>query len=203
MSTSGCVSPSPSLILSLFLHLPFVLLCASRATRELTHADQDTLGTGGQVFMTIICILGLFMNTVVAIVAASRLVFAIARDGILPGSSWIGKVGRDGVPRNAVTFIMIVAFILLCTILGSQVAFTSLISCGAVPTIAAYGLIPLLRLINNTNVASAKWRLGRWSKPFCIICVPWCGLLVAVLLSPTSCACELGGRSHARSPGHL
>lgn len=44
----------------------------------------------------------------IAIVAASRLVSAIARDGILPGSTWIGKVDHNGQPRNAVIFIGIV-----------------------------------------------------------------------------------------------
>ena len=76
-------------------------------------------------------------NMVVCIVAASRLVFAIARDGVLPGSSWIGKVGPDGVPRNATTFIGGIAFVLLCIVLANVTAFNSLISCGAVPTIAA------------------------------------------------------------------
>lgn len=48
-------------------------------------------------------------NTSLAITAASRLVFAIARDGILPGSKWIGKVDADGQPKNAVIFIGIVS----------------------------------------------------------------------------------------------
>lgn len=87
--------------------------------------------------MTTIAVIGLFINTSIAIVAASRLVYAVARDGILPGSAWIGRVSADGQPRNAVIFIGIVSSILLCAILPSSVAFTSLVSAGAVPTIAA------------------------------------------------------------------
>lgn len=45
----------------------------------------------------------------ICIVAASRLVSAIARDGILPGSKWIGKVDQNGQPRNAVIFIWVVS----------------------------------------------------------------------------------------------
>lgn len=73
----------------------------------------------------------------ICVVAASRLVSAIARDGILPGSAWIGKVDKNGQPRNAVLFIGGVAAVLLCTILPSSVAFTSLVSISGVPTIAA------------------------------------------------------------------
>lgn len=44
----------------------------------------------------------------VCIVAASRLISSVARDGILPGSSWIGKVDKNGMPTNAVYFIWMV-----------------------------------------------------------------------------------------------
>lgn len=75
--------------------------------------------------MVVIAVLGLWLNTVVCLIAASRLVFAIARDGVLPGSSWIGKVKENGQPKNAVLFTGCVAGVLLCTILPSPVAFTS------------------------------------------------------------------------------
>ncbi len=90
------------------------------------------LGKGGSVFMTILAVIGLIMNTSIAVVAASRLVFAVARDGVLPGSSWIGKVTADGRPKNAVTVMGVFGAVLLCTILPSNVAFTSLISAGGI-----------------------------------------------------------------------
>ena len=132
----------------------------------------EALGLGGQMVMTIIAIIGLWLNQVVCIVASSRLVFAIARDGVLPGSSWIGKVGADGQPRNAVLFIGIIGSLLLCTILPSPVAFTSLVSAGAIPTIAAYALIPALKLtFTNGQMTGARWSLGKLSKPFCWIAI--------------------------------
>jgi amino acid transporter len=103
----------------------------------------------------------------VSIVAASRLVFAVARDGVLPMSGWIGKVTHDGQPKNAVTVIYVFGAAILCTILPSQVAFTSLVSAGGVPTIAAYGLISLLRLTMTPNqFQSSHFRLGKFAKPF-------------------------------------
>lgn len=98
---------------------------------------QMALGNGGQVVMTVIAILGLWLNSAVCIIAASRLVFAIARDGVLPGSAWIGRVNDGGQPKNAILFVGIIASLLLCTILPSPVAFTSLVSAGALPTVAA------------------------------------------------------------------
>lgn len=115
------------------------------------------------------------------IVAASRLVFAVARDGVLPLSGWIGQVDGEGQPRNAVTVIFIFAATILCTILPSQVAFTSLVSASGVPTIAAYGLIALLRLFMTPDrFQSSQFGLGKYAKPFYICAAAFNALIFAV-----------------------
>ena len=116
-----------------------------------------------------------------AIVAASRLIYAVARDGVLPMSGWIGRVDSARQPRNAVTVMFLFGAAILCTILPSQVAFTSLISAGGIPTTAAYGLIALLRLIFTPNdFKSSHYFLGKWRKPFYISAVLFNGLIFAV-----------------------
>jgi translation initiation factor 5B len=118
-------------------------------------------------------------------VASSRLVYAVARDGVLPMSSWVGRVTPDGQPKNAVTVIYIFAAILLCTIIPSNVAFTSLVSAAGVPTIAAYGLIALLRLTATPNqFRSSHLRLGIFAKPFYVATVFFNGVIFAVNISP-------------------
>lgn len=82
--------------------------------------------------MTILAVVGLILNASIATVAASRLVFAVARDGVLPFSSWVGRVTDDGRPKNAVTVMYCFGAVLLCTILPSNVAFTSLVSAGGI-----------------------------------------------------------------------
>ncbi|GAA5961548.1 hypothetical protein JCM21900_006323 [Sporobolomyces salmonicolor] len=183
-AASGILS-IPLIILFSFCSPDLDTLFNIYSPQPFTNIYQMALGKGGGMVMTIVAIVGLFINTSLAVTAASRLVFAIARDGILPGSSWIGKVDKNGQPKNAIIFIGAIAAILLCTILPSSVAFTSLISCGALPTIAAYALIPALRLIfTRGDFANAKWSNGRWSVPFCIISVIFNTFLLAVLLSP-------------------
>ncbi|KAG8410371.1 hypothetical protein J3459_017183 [Metarhizium acridum] len=142
------------------------------------------LGDGGHIFMNIICIIALWFNTAIAVLAASRLVFAVARDGVLPFSSWVSQV-VDGQPRNAVIVVWAVAAIITCTILPSSVAFTSLVSAAGVPSAAAYGLICIGRLfLTPNNFPRAAWSLGRLSKPFQAIAILWNGWVVAVLYSP-------------------
>lgn len=123
-------------------------------------------------------------NTAIAIIAASRLVFAVARDGVLPFSGWVSRV-NNGQPRNAVIVVWGVAALITCTILPSNVAFTSLVSAAGVPSAAAYGLICLGRLLCTPNrFPTPQWSLGRWSKPFQFIGVFWNGWVVAILFSP-------------------
>jgi len=143
------------------------------------------LGKGPSIFMTLIAVLGLILSTSVSIVAASRLIFAVARDGVLPFSSWIGQVDHNKQPRNAVTVMYVFGACLLCTILPSQVAFTSLISAGGIPTTAAYGLIALLRLfMTPDDFKSSKFKLGRFAKLFYVTAALFNAIVFAVEVSP-------------------
>ncbi|KAL1888285.1 hypothetical protein Sste5346_009677 [Sporothrix stenoceras] len=142
------------------------------------------LGDGGHIFMNVVCIIALWFNTAIAVLAASRLVFAVARDGVLPYSSWVARVDGDQ-PRNAVFVVWAVSAIVTCTILPSAVAFTSLVSMAGVPSAAAYGLIALGRLLLTPKTfPKPAWSLGRLSKPFQIITVLYNTWVVAVLFSP-------------------
>lgn len=128
---------------------------------------------------------GALQNTAIAIVAASRLVFAVARDGVLPFSAWVARVSAGGQPVNAVMVVWGVAAIITCTILPSSVAFTSLVSAAGVPSAAAYGLICFGRVfITPTRFPKPRWSLGRLSRPFQFVGIFWNGWVVAVLFSP-------------------
>ena len=105
----------------------------------------------------------------------------MARDGVLPGSKWIGQVSEDGQPRNAVTVMFVFGAAILCVILPSQVAFTSLVSAGGIPTIAAYGLVALLRLTMTPNsFNSSHFHLGRFRKPFYLAAAIFNAIVFAV-----------------------
>ncbi|KAG2150323.1 uncharacterized protein EDB93DRAFT_1103543 [Suillus bovinus] len=169
-------------ILFLFCTPDLEIMFALDAPQPFVQIYALALGKKASIFMTVIAVIGLIMNTTVAIVASSRLVFAVARDGVLPLSGWIGAVDSKGQPRNAVTVIYIFGAIILCTIIPSQVAFTSLVSAGAVPTIAAYGLIALLRLtVTPDCFQSSHFKLGKYAKPFYVCAVLFNALVFAAV----------------------
>jgi amino acid transporter len=186
----------PILILFLFCTPDLDTLYSFDSPQPFVNLYALALGQNGHCVMTTVAILGLLLNTSVAIIAASRLIFAIARDGVLPLSWWIARVSPDGQPRNAVKVIWIVAAALLCTILPSPVAFTSLVSAAGVPTITAYALIActfhliaILTIVGRFfltpgKLTHAKWNLGRWSRPMTFITLIWNLFAAAVLFSP-------------------
>ncbi|SJL01358.1 uncharacterized protein ARMOST_04678 [Armillaria ostoyae] len=172
-------------ILFLFCTPDLDTLFALDAPQPFVQIYALALGRGPSIFMTVIAVLGLILNTSIAIVAASRLVFAVARDGVLPMSGWIGKVDYQGQPKNAVTVMFVFGAAILCTILPSQVAFTSLVSAGGVPTIAAYGLIALLRFtMTPKGFRTSHFLLGKFAMPFYAAAALFNGLIFAVMISP-------------------
>ncbi|KAH9950143.1 hypothetical protein B0H21DRAFT_889299 [Amylocystis lapponica] len=172
-------------ILFLFCTPDLDTLFALEAPQPFVQIYALALGKGGGVFMTVIAAVGLIMNTSVAVVASSRLIFAVARDGVLPMSGWIGRIDSQRQPRNAVTIMFAFGAAILCTILPSQVAFTSLTSAGGIPTTAAYGLIALLRLTMTPNdFKGSHFYLGRFRKPFYVAAVIFNGVVFATQISP-------------------
>jgi translation initiation factor 5B len=134
------------------------------------------------LFTRIIPNTGVFQAIVANVMASSRLVFAIARDGVLPFGPWVQHVNPgDQRPRNAILLIYIYSSLLLCSVIPSSVAFSSLISIGCVPLSATYGLIGLLRLTMTPNgFRSTKYPLGLLAKPFYLVSAIFGAVMVAV-----------------------
>ncbi|KXT01565.1 hypothetical protein AC578_6328 [Pseudocercospora eumusae] len=175
----------PVVILFLFCLPDLKTLYSLDAPQPFVSIYALSLGRGGHIFMNVICILGLIFNATVAGVASSRLIWAVARDGVLPFSGWISKVSEKKEPKNAIIVMHAVAALLLCTILASPVAFTSLVSAAGVPTITAYALICFGRVfLTPHSFQNARWSLGKWSRPMNLVALVWNLYLASVLFSP-------------------
>ncbi|RAH42637.1 amino acid transporter [Aspergillus brunneoviolaceus CBS 621.78] len=187
-----------AVILFLFTSPPIDILFSYDAPQPFVPLYAVVLGRGGHIVMNVLSVTALWLNTAIAITAASRLVFAVARDGVLPFSTWTSRVSEEGQPRNAILVVWGVSALITCTILPSAVAFTSLVSAAGVPSAAAYGLISLGRLtLTRKQKLEAKWSLGRWRVPFQIVAVVWNAWVVAVLFSPYEFPVQAGTLNYA------
>jgi amino acid transporter len=129
--------------------------------------------------------IGAILNTSISMVAVSRLVFAIARDSVFPFSDALCRVSKSKQPHNSVIFIAIIAALLLCTQLPSQVAFLSLTSTSAAGSIAAYGLVGFGRaFITRKTFQPSFFDLGRFGVMMAVVTFIWNGFAFAVLCAP-------------------
>lgn len=175
----------PIVILFLFCLPNLNTLYSFGAPQPFVQIYALSMGRNAHVFMNAVCILGLIFNTTVAGVASSRLIWAVARDGVLPFSGWISQVSDKKEPKNAIIVMHGIAALLLCTILPSPVAFPSLVSAAGVPTITAYALIAFGRFfLTPRSFSHSPWHLGKWTRPFTLVTLVWNLYLAGVLFSP-------------------
>ncbi|MBP3884707.1 MAG: amino acid permease [Olsenella sp.] len=73
------------------------------------HAVSSALGQPGLCLLGMVVLAALATSLIGLYRAASRLIYHIAIDGLLP--EWFGRVDDDGVPQNAIVFIILISFV--------------------------------------------------------------------------------------------
>lgn len=91
--------------------------------------------------------------------AASRTLWAFARDQAIPFSSLWSKLVGDQVPLSALALLTVVQMLLGLVNMGSTSAFTAFASCGVIALAAAYAIVIAISLFTGRKaVATARWR---------------------------------------------
>ncbi len=71
------------------------------------HAMYELMGDAGLIILGMAVMGGVITGLVGNYIAASRLIYALTRDDLLP--AWFGKLNENHTPRNAVLFIMLLS----------------------------------------------------------------------------------------------
>jgi|CXWL01.1.fsa_nt_gi amino acid transporter len=123
-----------------------------------------------------------------SITSMSRMWFAFARDGGMPGHTFIRQIHPK--LRTPVNSILITCTLATVMLLWSG-AFYVVTAISVVFLYWAYGLPILLNLRNRlrgrgefTTPETAPWNLGRWSAPFNVISLIWIFLISIFLVIP-------------------
>jgi len=122
------------------------------------------VGKKGTVTILVFCWLDAILNTAVCFMSAQRVTYAIARDGILPGSKWIRKLSAHHMPVNAACVVLLCAVAIEAAIIGSTVAFYALTATATISTNLSY-LVPIVarHTVGRKYFTPAKWNLGKLS----------------------------------------
>ncbi len=170
---------------------------------------ESSLGTVGSKIFLCVAITA-FISCVLSLQAAgSRLLYAFARDRMLPGSSWLAKMSeRHSVPANALMVACVIP-ILIClyvyafpdqlprvtafAVLGIYIAFQAVV------------LAALRQRLKGWRPAG-NWNLGRYGLAVNVLALCYGIFAMVLLLKPGDTGFlhgQVGGRDRAgHRPGH-
>jgi amino acid permease (GABA permease) len=145
----------------------------------------DSIGRNGGLALLLIVIGAQFFCGMSSVTANSRMIYAFARDGALPGSSFWHRINkRTRTPTNSIWLATVGAFILGLPYLYSPVAYAAVTSIAVIGLYIAYGIPILLRLKAGSAFKPGPWQLGRWGRPVAIIAVVWIVFISILFVLP-------------------
>jgi amino acid transporter len=176
----------------------WVMLCAViLAAPDLTKAAE----AGDQSFITILRAviqpfplrlllyvgvwLAMYLCGLASLTSASRMMFGFARDGGLPFSRALSRIGSNDSPNNAIWAVAVVTS--LCHVC---INYTEVAAVCAIFLYIAYVLPTVAGFLTYRRWAHlAEWNLGRWYRPLAVVCVLGClGLIVLGMQPPNDIA---------------
>jgi amino acid permease (GABA permease) len=145
----------------------------------------DSLGQTGGLILLFIVVVAQFFCGMSSVTANSRMIYAFARDGALPGSQFWHKINkRTRTPTNSIWLAAVGAFILGLPYLYSPVAYAAVISIAVIGLYIAYGIPIFLRLRAGSSFQPGPWNLGTWGRPVAFIAVGWIAFISILFVLP-------------------
>ena len=133
---------------------------------------------------TIVVVLSIFACGLASMATASRLIYSMARDNMLPFSSILGSVdSRYFTPRNATLFVWALGCIFVIIIRQLEI----INSISAVAGYLGYFGIMLSTIITKRKAQpKSGFSLGRWKSPIQVMAMVWSVTVVAALTIPSN-----------------
>ncbi|OXM70245.1 amino acid permease [Amycolatopsis vastitatis] len=145
----------------------------------------DATGAVTGKFLLLICIGAQLFCGMASVTANSRMIYAFARDGAIPGSGFWHKINkRTQTPTNAVWLAAGGALILALPYLWSATAYAAVTSIAVVGLYVAYVIPVFLRVRRGDSFEPGPWSLGRWGKPVGIVATIWVVLIFFLFMLP-------------------
>ncbi len=145
----------------------------------------DAIGQTGGLLILLLVIGAQFFCGMSSVTANSRMIYAFARDGAIPGSSFWHRINkRTRTPTNSIWFAAFGAFLLGVPYLWNATAYAAVTSIAVIGLYVAYISPVFLRLRAGSKFQEGPWTLGRWSRPIGIIGTIWVIVICILFLLP-------------------
>jgi amino acid transporter len=151
----------------------------------------DAAGSGLGKLLLFICVVAQFFCGMASVTANSRMSFAFARDGALPGSRLWKKVNpRTGTPTNSIWLCVVCSSVLVLPSLWNTTAYLAVTSIAVIGLYIAY-VAPVYLRLRNPDFRPGPWNLGRWSGPVGWTAIAWVAIICVLFVLPTVSPIEL------------
>lgn len=178
------------MIIALTINIPN-LADTLGAPVPITYVLQSALGKGGAIVFEAVAMIALYAGGLANMAAASRLVFSLSRDKMLPGSKHLSAVSaRTHSPSWAllVIFVLSVALVTVGTYIASQ-AMSLIVGMASVGYYAVYALTIAAVIFSSAKghlPGRSSFSLGRWSTPIRWIALIWSLFVIGELVIPAA-----------------
>jgi len=158
---------------------------ASPTGQPVTQIFLDTVGEDGAIVLMVIIIGAMYFCGTFSVTSNSRMMYAFARDGGIPGHTFFNKVSKQWrSPIRTVWLACTLSFILGLPSLGSSVAFAAATSIATIGLYISYGIPILLRIMNRQDFEKGPFHLGVFSIPVAVTAVAWIAFITIVFILP-------------------
>jgi len=183
---------SVSAVLGWFLLLGLLFSIQDLSTTVATPTGEpvaqiflDTVGEKGAIVLMVIVIGSMFWCGTFSVTSNSRMMYAFARDGGIPGHKFFHKVdSKWKSPIRTVWLACTLSFILGLPSLGSSVAFSAATSIATIGLYISYGIPIALRVIYRASFVRGPFHLGAFSYPIAVVSVLWILFISIVFILP-------------------
>jgi len=143
---------------------------------------EQKMGPFAVKLITIVVVLSILACGLASMATASRLIYSMSRDNMLPFSKVLAKVDEQyHTPKNATLFV----WILGCTFVVIIRQLEIINSISAVAGYTGYcGILISTIITSKKGEPSSGFTLGKWKKPIQITALLWTGIVVAALTIP-------------------
>ncbi|MCC6999917.1 MAG: amino acid permease, partial [Deltaproteobacteria bacterium] len=160
-----------------------------------TRAATLTTGLGATLgrWMVWMVMVAMWFCGLSSVTPNSRMLFAFARDGGLPGSALLARVSPPfQSPHVAVWVSAVAAFVVA---LWAR-AYAAMVALSTLTLYASYALPVLAALRDGKLVRRGPWQLGRWTGVVRVLAVTWVAIVTVLFVLPPN---QLAGYTFAGS----
>jgi amino acid permease (GABA permease) len=145
----------------------------------------DAAGQNLGTFLLFICVVAQFFCGMASVTANSRMAYAFARDGALPGSRiWKRVNPRSGTPTNSIWLCVACSTLLVLPSLWNTTAYLAATSIAVIGLYIAYVGPVFLRRRLGAQFETGPWHLGRFSGPVGWLAIGWVAVICVLFVLP-------------------